>query len=466
MDNILPKELVKATTGIVIMLFALVFVPCSVLSAKKVIHSHKYGTLSDTTHLEIDTAKQVRSLTIKRMLGAGMSGGVLLSDQMSQEGSGTSWQPFSSPTYALMYHGEDWMTMIHGHISPRYTIQEGRRGARDFDAPNYIMGMAQRMLGENTQLMFRSMLSFDRFTEGGMGYPLLLQTGETWQGKRLVDFQHPHDLFSELSVSLSSQFSEMLSSYVYIAYPGEPSIGPPAFMHRLSAMSLPDAPITHHWQDATHISFGVLTSGIACGPVKLEGSLFTGRDPDENRLNFDKPLMDSYSGRVSYNPTEEFAFQFSRAFMKNPEGDFSNEWLSSASGIYTHVFGNEEWISNTFVWSSKKDHHSMEEQTSILLESELRLHMYTIYSRFEYVEKPQSEMGFGFQPLEKEPLKEITIGGSRRLFTFEHIDIELGVQGMLNIIPENIAFIYGSENPKGFEVFLSLHPALYRPGTM
>ncbi len=68
-------------------------------------------------------------------------------------------------------------------------------------------------------------------------------------------------------------------------------------MHRPSAMDDPDAPIGHHWQDSTHVTFGVATAGLVWSNVKVEGSIFTGREPDEDRYNFDQPEFDSYSGR-------------------------------------------------------------------------------------------------------------------------------------------------------------------------
>ncbi len=338
------------------------------------------------------------------------------------------------------------------------------------------MAMTQRMLGANTQIMFRGMFSFDWFTEGGNGYPLLLQTGETWHGAYLVDRQHPHDLFSELSTAISTKFSESLSGFIYLGYPGEPAIGPPAFMHRLSAMSDPDAPISHHWQDATHITFGVATAGIKYDRFKLEGSLFTGAAPDENRLNFDKPLFDSYSGRISYNPTSEIALQFSRAFLKNPDRDFSNEWLSTASAIYTHVFGGEEWISNTLVWSSKTSHHSaviiytpkadtiLTPEVSILAETEFHFLGNALYGRFEYVEKAQAELVIGVSSLEKEPVKELTIGINRKLFDDYGVDLDLGIQGTINFLPTNIAFVYKDQYPKAFELYLALHPKMNTMG--
>ena len=186
-----------------------------------------------------------------------------LADPMSREGSGTSWIPDSSPMYGRMFMFDDNMLMLHGAIFPRYTNVSTRRGDDRIDAPNWFMAMFSHPLGDSTQFGSRLMMSLDPLTEGGRGYPLLFQTGEAWNGEALHDRQHPHDLFDELSFSLSQKFEHDLSAYIYFGYPGEPALGPPAFMHRPSAMDDPDAPIGHHWQDSTHITFGVATLGAA-----------------------------------------------------------------------------------------------------------------------------------------------------------------------------------------------------------
>lgn len=54
-------------------------------------------------------------------------------------------------------------------------------------------------------------------------------------------------------------------------------------MHRFSGMANPEAPISHHWLDSTHVTFGVATAGLVYKGLKLEGSVVTGREPDENR---------------------------------------------------------------------------------------------------------------------------------------------------------------------------------------
>ncbi|MEA2679966.1 MAG: hypothetical protein QOK03_1688, partial [Candidatus Binataceae bacterium] len=248
-----------------------------------------------------------------------MHSSVNVAEPMSRESSGSSWVPDSTPIYGRMLMFGDDMLMLHGAIFPRYVNANTRRGDDRIDAPNWFMAMYSHPIGENAQLGFRGMMSLDLLTEGGRGYPLLFQTGETWNGNPLHDRQHPHDLFDEISVSYSQKFANDLSAYLYAGYPGEPALGPPAFMHRLSAMDDPDAPLSHHWQDSTHVTFGVVTAGLVWRDLKIEGSTFKGREPDERRYDFDAPKLDSFSGRISWNPTKNLALQVSHGYIHSPE---------------------------------------------------------------------------------------------------------------------------------------------------
>lgn len=172
-----------------------------------------------------------------------------LSLPMSRNGSGTGWLPDASPMYGYMLHSEKWMYMFHGNIVGRYTNQDisnkGSRGDEKVDAPNWFMAMGQRKIGSRGLFRFSSMFSLDPIF-GGDGYPLLFQTGETYNGLPLVDRQHPHNLFSELSVAYTHQFTKDIDAFAYFGYPGEPALGPVAFMHRPSSQNNPDSPLGHH----------------------------------------------------------------------------------------------------------------------------------------------------------------------------------------------------------------------------
>src|SRR5205809_156321 len=255
------------------------------------------------------------------------------------------------------------------------------------------MGMYSYPVGDNTQIGARLMMRLDPLTEGGRGYPLLFQSGESWHDQPLHDRQHPHDLFSELSVSYSQQFTQVFSGYIYLGYPGEPALGPPTFMHRISALDDPDDPIGHHWQDSTHVTFGVATAGLQWRSVKTEGSVFTGREPDENRYDFDRPRFDSASARISWNPTPDVALQFSHGYLKSPEATDPtvNQHRTTASLVYNKPLTLDSNWSSSFVWGQLNN--TGEEKTqSFLLETNYQHERDTVYARLERVEKSGHEL--------------------------------------------------------------------------
>jgi hypothetical protein len=395
-----------------------------------------------------------------------MHSSIDVADPMSREGSGTSWLPDSSPMYAKMFMFDDNMLMLHGAIFPRYTNVSTRRGDDRIDAPNWIMAMYSHPLGDSAQFGARLMMSLDPLTEGGRGYPLLFQSGESWNGEPLHDRQHPHDLFDELSFSLSQKFEHDFSAYVYFGYPGEPALGPPTFMHRPSAMDDPDAPLGHHWQDSTHVTFGVATAGLVWRNVKIEGSIFTGREPDEDRYDFDQPEFDSYSGRISWNPTRNLALQVSYGYIKSPEAlepDVKRH-RTTASVIYNLPLGHDTNWANTFVWG--QNHDTSEGKTqSFLVESDYQRGRNTVYLRWERVEKSGHELVL--KPPDESsifPVSGYTIGYVRDLSHGNSIDIGLGTQFTINNRPNTLDRYYGDDLGYAFEFFLRIRPSLHSHG--
>jgi hypothetical protein len=396
----------------------------------------------------------------------GMYSSINLADPMSREGSGTSWLPDSSPMYGRMFmFGED-MLMLHGAIFPRYTNVSTRRGDDRIDAPNWIMAMYSHPIGDNTQLGARLMMSLDPLTEGGRGYPLLFQSGESWQGEPLHDRQHPHDLFDEVSLSLSHKLNPDLSSYIYFGYPGEPALGPPTFMHRPSAMDDPDAPLGHHWQDSTHVTFGVATVGLQWRNFKIEGSIFTGREPDEDRYDFDRPRFDSYSGRISWNPTQNLALQVSYGYIHSPEAlePELNRHRTTASVIYNLPLGHDVNWSNTFVWGQNHDTGEGKTQ-SFLIESNYQRGRDTLYVRWERVEKSGHELVL--KPADESgifPISGYTLGYVRDLSHGSGFDVGLGAQFTINDRPDSLDRYYGDDLGYAFQFFLRIRPSLHGHG--
>jgi hypothetical protein len=275
---------------------------------------------------------------------------------MSREASGTSWQPDVSPHSGVHIMAGDWTLMGHAMLNLVYDNQSGPRGDETVFGSGMVMGMATGRLSDRDTVQFRAMLSPDPL-QGKRGYPILLAAGETADGVTgLVDRQHPHDLFMELSASYSRKIGDNASAFVYIGLPGEPAFGPPAFMHRLSIMDSPEAPITHHWMDSTHITYGVATAGVTIGAVKIEASRFKGREPDQNRYDIETPKFDSTAVRVSWNPSENLSLQASWARQKSPEqlSPEEDQEKFSASAIYTQPIGTDGYFATTIAVARKQ----------------------------------------------------------------------------------------------------------------
>ncbi|MBI2270388.1 MAG: hypothetical protein HYU69_08540 [Bacteroidetes bacterium] len=385
---------------------------------------------------------------------------------MSRNGSGTGWMPDATVMYGHGAHVKNWMFMVHANLFLRYNKQDifnnGIRGGEKFDAPNWIMAMGQKKAGKKGLFRFSGMFSFDPFTIGSEGYPLLFQTGEIYKGKRLTDKQHPHDLFSELSVGYTQMFSKDVDVTGYLGYPGEPALGPVAFMHRNSALNNPDAPLSHHWQDATHITFGVATLGIRYKFFKIEGSGFTGREPDNKRYDFDNPKFDSYSVRLLCNPTKQIAIQVSQAFLNKPEIAKPEQDINrTTASIINHIPIGEEnkYLATTIVWGLNNSDHK---ENSFLLEPAFQLDRTAIYGRYEWIQKSAEELDlpqFSNGQTIIFTIQGFTLGVNRVFLRKAGNNLAFGIQASIFIPDSQLTSLYG-QNPFSGEVYLRFYPHL------
>ena len=266
-----------------------------------------------------------------------------------QTGSGTARLPAAEGMMrGRMIHAGDWMLMAHGYAWGVYTDQGGKRGADKTFVESMAMLMADRDLGERVHLQLRGMGSLEP-AMGARGYPNLFATGEVANGRPLVDRQHPHDLFMELSARADYRIGDG-SVFVYAAPVGEPALGPSAFMHRGSARYQPLSPITHHWFDSTHITYGVVTAGYQTGAFQFEGSAFKGREPDEHRWGIETPKLDSWSVRGTWTPTANLALQVSHSRLKSPEESHPGEDENRTTASVQYARGG---VTTTFAYALK-----------------------------------------------------------------------------------------------------------------
>jgi hypothetical protein len=386
---------------------------------------------------------------------------------MGAMGSGTSWQPSSGPMHMQHWIKGDWLLMFHYNLFAGVNRQGGPRGVTKVESTSWFMPMAYHKLGKGT-LQLRGMFSAEPFTVPPGGSPLLFQTGETYKGQPLIDHQHPHDLFMELSAQYTLPLGERGTWFTYFGYPGEPALGPVTVFHRLSASENPSATLAHHLQDSTHISFGVLTTGFTYRWFKLEGSIFNGREPDENRYNFDAHKWNSRSARLWFMPNNNWAFQVSHGFLRSPENQEPdvNIRRTTASVQYNKPFTRGNWAS-TFVWG--RNHTSKPGETRNLngytAESTVQfLDKNYIYTRLELVDKdellrPSDRLLLGIT--EDHPSFRIgayTFGGVRDVWTTDKVQLGIGSDLTFYSKPSLLDTIYGN-HPISWKVFFRIRPA-------
>jgi hypothetical protein len=370
---------------------------------------------------------------------------------MSREASGTSWQPQAAPHSAVHMMVDDWMVMLHGRVSGIADWQSGPRGGDQVFSASMAMAMATKDLTNGDTLGVKAMLSGDAFM-GRRGYPLLLASGETADGSSpLVDRQHPHDLFMELAASYSHPLSEADSLFLYAGYPGEPALGPSAYMHRISASDNPMTPIAHHWLDSSHVTFGVVTAGLVHEDWKLEVSQFTGREPDQFRFDFDTARFDSTSVRLSYNPSPNWSLQVSHGWLKSPEQlepDVDERRFTASATYFRHLELGD--IAATLAFGNKHLSDGSDEN-AVLLEGEVRPDEYwTLFARGEHIESRELVPGGAIRGA-----GEFSLGAIHDWRLAEHWKAGLGGLYAFDFAPSSSTVAYGGA-PHGAMAFVRL----------
>jgi hypothetical protein len=318
------------------------------------------------------------------------------------------------------------------------------------------MSAAQRRLPTQDVVRLRAMLSPDPLM-GASGYPLLLATGETANGRDpLIDRQHPHNLVMELSGSLSHPIGADDSVYLYAGLSGEPAFGPPPFMHRLSILDSPEAPITHHWLDSTHITNGVVTLGVVHDDFKLEASRFHGREPDQHRYDIEPGSLDSTAARLSWNPASTLALQVSWAWQISPEqlAPREDETRASVSAIYTVPLEGDRYWSTTMAYGYRRSSEGPG-LGAYLLESALQpRELWTLFGRFEH-ETNDELTGSDAQRGPVYAVAKASVGAIRDLRLSAHAKVGLGALYAFNFLPASLTSLYGHD-PAGMMLFVRL----------
>ncbi len=379
---------------------------------------------------------------------------------MSREASGTAWQPDATPMAMHMTMADSWMLMLHYALQGGYDWQGNTpRGDRRGIGLGWAMGMATHELGGGF-FTARAMLSPEPFLVGVRGYPLLLQSGEEVDGVPLVDRQHPHDLLMETAVMYAREIAGGVAGQLYVAPSGEPALGPVAFPHRPIALYDMSAALGHHWEDSTHISFGVVTAAVFGRSFKLEGSWFNGREPDQHRYDFDLRTPDSYAARFTVNPTASWSAEISYGYLASPEQltpDVSQHRIVS-SITYAGEIARRHHLDATAVLGHDTNSDG-KATTASLVEANLETtRALTIFGRAEALQKTGDDLRITSAPDATFGVSAVTFGATYELRAWHETVLGFGAAGTLDIVGDLSRF-YGTHTPLGAMVYAELHPA-------
>ena len=381
---------------------------------------------------------------------------------MARLASGTTWTPDAVTLPSLSRMSGNWELMLHGFGFVQYDKQGGTRGRSQFGSLNWAMVMATRELWGG-RFQARTMLSLDPLTIPDGSYPLLLQSGEQYKGAAITDGQHPHDAFMEAALMYERQLSKSVGFSAYVAPSGEPALAPVAFMHRPSAMDNPFAPLGHHWQDATHITFGVATVGLFGNKWKLEASTFNAREPDDQRWNFDLRDLKSYSTRLTLNPNAEWSFTGGFGYLVSPEASHPDENAHrfAASAIHGKRLASGGQWSSSLVWGANGHGGGDHLTHAVLAETEAVLNdRHTVLGRVELAQKSGHDLNIA--GVDEDALFNVSaasFGYIREVAKGKRATFGIGAVGTVNLVPSALKASYGSRTPLGVMIFVRLRPA-------
>ncbi len=376
-------------------------------------------------------------------------------------GSGSSWVPDSSPMYMAYTQSGAWQWMTHGTLFVQYLNDAGPRGREQLGSINWLMVMGRRSVGK-ARVTVRGMVSAEPWTIPGCGYPDLLASGERCEGEPIVDLQHPHDAFMELTIGFDRPLTSTTRWFVYGGAAGEPALGPVAFPHRLSSTANPLAPVSHHWFDSTHVAFGVVTGGVFGERWKAEGSAFNGREPDEARRDFDLGPLDSASGRLSWAPTSDVVLQVSAAHLREAEPGHDLEAATdvtrlTASVIVQKALGSGGWWASTLAMG--RNHERGGTSQFVMGEASVTWRERDVlFWRAEVGTKTTHDLSLN-RPPEAFTVAKVQTGYSRFLPARGGFQPGLGVTVTAGIVPDALASTFGQGVNGGCGVYLVLRPA-------
>ncbi len=356
------------------------------------------------------------------------------------------------------------MLMIHGNGFLAGINESGPRGRNTFAAPNMFMGDLGTSIGDRHYVNLDFMGTVERWSIPDQGYPELLQIGEeNNQGIPYLDAQHPHSS-PIMGLTLSDTISfggDKNHIKIFIAPRGEATDGPVAFMHRVTGMINPDAPLGHHiGQDVGHITSTVIGESLKIGATGFEASTYHGAEPKPQNVDLPIGNLDSYSFRLIEEFSPKFIAMASYAYVSNPElnnPDITFENRFSAS-IYNSFSIFHDWsFDNTLIWGSVSNYDHASTLTSFAEEFLFKGIAPRIWGRIEVLQRTPNELQIqtSADANAGQWVTAITFGYTHRVANWESAEVGIGGSVTTDFLPQSYQGAYGG-NPWTGKLFVQV----------
>ena len=234
-------------------------------------------------------------------------------------------------------------------------------------------------------------------------------------------------------------------------------------MHRESARDNPQVPLTHHFLDSTHISYGVVRGGASRASVTIEASAFRGAEPDDHRTNLEQPHLDSWAARVRYDRGAWHA-QASGGHLHQPEWyePYDMTRITASVGFEGTVASRP--LNATVAWGGNREFNGYNgDADGGLLEWDFRPgRRSTLYGRTEFADKEL--FGLGVHPKGfSHPHVFYTIAAFTTGYIFDLAPrswgrVGVGADATMFQMPAGLLPLYGGSN--SYHVFLRWRPSV------
>jgi len=355
------------------------------------------------------------------------------------------------------------MAMLSGSVYGGYIAQEGPRGHDAWVSTNMIMADIGMSLSDRHYLNVDLMMTAEKWTLPNSGYPLFLQIGEeNAQAMPFIDAQHPHSSpLMGLTLSDTIRLGTDDALKFFFAPRGETTDGPIAFMHRVTGMINPDAPLGHHiGQDVGHVTSTVIGGSLKWGSTRIEASTFHGGEPSPTRVDLPLGTPDSIAIRLIQEFTSDHRVMASGAYINQPEPsapDITNEWRYSAS-TYDRFRLSETWtLHHTLIYGAVTHYDRATWLNSLSEEFLFSASRSNLWGRLEVLQRTPEELEI---PVAGDAnsgrwVAAFTLGYTYYLAKLDGATLGLGASITKDFLPDEFASSYGG-NPWSGKLFLHL----------